>query len=202
MEIKSPISRLSKIDSLDLYNGELLKFVSKYKFAIAFENAVCQDYVTEKLWRPLLVGTVPIYLGSPSVEDWLPNKNSAILAKHFQTPAQLAEFLNKINKNDSLYEKFRKHKYGEIENGFLKNALAKGPFGMTTNRDHPIPAFECFVCQMVYEGVKTREAKSVYDCPRPNPRNSWEHHWRFGDCQSKALVNSVKNNVKLEVDPC
>lgn len=45
-----------------------MEFVSKYKFIIAIENAVCYDYVTEKLWRSLIVGSVPIYLGSPVVE--------------------------------------------------------------------------------------------------------------------------------------
>jgi hypothetical protein len=41
--------------------------VARYKFTLSFENAVCNDYITEKLWRPLTVGSVPIYMGSPSV---------------------------------------------------------------------------------------------------------------------------------------
>lgn len=49
-----------------LSNREFLSFVAKYKFTVAFENAVCDDYITEKLWRPLIVGSVPIYYGSPS----------------------------------------------------------------------------------------------------------------------------------------
>lgn len=49
-----------------LNNREFLSFVAKYKFTIAFENAICNDYITEKLWRPLIVGSVPIYYGSPS----------------------------------------------------------------------------------------------------------------------------------------
>ena len=46
---------------------EFLEIVSKYKFAIAMENGLCQDYITEKFWRPLGVGTIPIVLGSPSI---------------------------------------------------------------------------------------------------------------------------------------
>lgn len=49
-----------------LNNREFLSFVAKYKFTIAFENAICNDYITEKLWRPLIVGSVPIYYGSLS----------------------------------------------------------------------------------------------------------------------------------------
>lgn len=49
-------------------SDEFLHFVARYKFTLAFENAVCEDYITEKLWRPLTVGSVPIYWGSPSVQ--------------------------------------------------------------------------------------------------------------------------------------
>lgn len=52
---------LSHLDS-----DEFRKFVGQYKFTLAIENAVCEDYITEKLWRPLIVGSVPIYYGSPS----------------------------------------------------------------------------------------------------------------------------------------
>lgn len=51
-----------------VYEDELIAFVAKYKFTIAIENAICDDYITEKLWRPLIAGSVPIYLGSPSIE--------------------------------------------------------------------------------------------------------------------------------------
>lgn len=60
--------RLAGLNSLDLYHEEFLHFISQYKFIIAIENAVCDDYITEKLWRPLIVGAVPIYFGSPTVE--------------------------------------------------------------------------------------------------------------------------------------
>jgi hypothetical protein len=45
-------------------HADILQLVGKYKFALAFENAVCRDYITEKFWRPLKVGTVPIVYGS------------------------------------------------------------------------------------------------------------------------------------------
>lgn len=53
---------ISKIDSDEFFN-----FIARYKFVIAYENAVCNDYITEKFWRPLIVGTIPIYFGSPTI---------------------------------------------------------------------------------------------------------------------------------------
>ena len=29
---------------------------------------MCNDYVTEKLWRTLIVGSVPVYFGAPNVK--------------------------------------------------------------------------------------------------------------------------------------
>lgn len=54
---------LSTINSDEFY-----KFIARYKFVIAYENSVCEDYITEKLWRPLIVGVVPIYYGAPNVQ--------------------------------------------------------------------------------------------------------------------------------------
>lgn len=49
-------------------HNEFFELVSKYKFSLAMENAVCKDYITEKLWRPLVVGSVPVIFGSPDVK--------------------------------------------------------------------------------------------------------------------------------------
>lgn len=46
---------------------DTLRLVAKYKFVLALENGICDDYITEKLWRPLIAGSVPVYVGSPTV---------------------------------------------------------------------------------------------------------------------------------------
>lgn len=33
-----------------------MAFLSRYKFHLALENAICNDYMTEKLWRPMHLG--------------------------------------------------------------------------------------------------------------------------------------------------
>ena len=47
---------------------EFYQLAAKYKFTLAMENAVCNDYITEKIWRPLQLGSVPIIFGSPKVK--------------------------------------------------------------------------------------------------------------------------------------
>lgn len=52
----------------NMLHEDFFRLIAKYKFAIAIENALCDDYVTEKFWRPLHVGTIPIVLGSPKIK--------------------------------------------------------------------------------------------------------------------------------------
>ena len=84
--------------------------VAKYKFIIAVENAVCDDYVTEKLWRTLQVGAVPIYLGAPNIEALLPREKAAVLVKDYASVKVGAETIQKLNDNDREYERYLAHK--------------------------------------------------------------------------------------------
>lgn len=45
-----------------------MRFIASYKYMIAYENGMCDDYLTEKFWRPLIAGTVPIFFGTPTVK--------------------------------------------------------------------------------------------------------------------------------------
>jgi alpha(1,3/1,4) fucosyltransferase len=44
-----------------------MKFISDYKFVISFENSSSPGYTTEKLIEPMLVNSIPIYWGNPTV---------------------------------------------------------------------------------------------------------------------------------------
>ena len=51
-----------------MHHEDFYRLLAKYKFTIAIENAVCTDYITEKFWRPFILGTVPILFGSPAIK--------------------------------------------------------------------------------------------------------------------------------------
>ena len=94
------------------YNpGALVRIVEKYKFYLAFENSVhCPDYITEKFWRnSIKAGLVPIVWG-PTKQDVLDvaPPNSFIHAEDFQTPAELVERLNYLDKNYTAYMEYHK----------------------------------------------------------------------------------------------
>ena len=74
------------------YRGVKKEVFAGYPFVLAFENANCYDWVTEKPFDALLAGAVPVYIGAPNVNDYLP-PNSYIDARFFSGPGELAAFL-------------------------------------------------------------------------------------------------------------
>ena len=100
-----PISFNYESDACD----ELLK--KDYLFYLSFENSICPEYVTEKLFRPLRTGTVPIVLGGAHYSQYAP-PHSYIKALDYKSPRELAEYLIQLDKNRKLYARYfewRKH---------------------------------------------------------------------------------------------
>lgn len=82
----------------------------KYKFYLAFENNFCRDYVTEKYWlHPFENNMIPIVLGGADYK----NPKLAIPGTYldvfdFQSPKHLADRINEIDGNDTLFNSFFK----------------------------------------------------------------------------------------------
>ena len=66
--------------------GEDADCLAPYKFALAFENSQCRDYVTEKFWRILNTTlSVPIVMGGGDYEQLAP-PNSFLDVRNFSSP--------------------------------------------------------------------------------------------------------------------
>ncbi len=76
----------------------LEKLSQKYKFYLAFENSICEEYITEKIQRTLEFPIVPVVMGAGSYERYFPN-GSYINVFDFQSPKHLADYLHFLNKN-------------------------------------------------------------------------------------------------------
>ena len=84
---------------------------SRYKFYLSFENSLCQEYVTEKLWRSYHHNVIPVVMGGSDYSAYLP-KHSYIDVKDFSTVKELANYLKLLEGNDTLYLEYfewRKH---------------------------------------------------------------------------------------------
>ena len=70
----------------------------KYKFYLAFENAICPDYVTEKFFRTLRLPIVPIVMGGDNYKGLLPS-GTYIDVNDFKSIKALANHLIYLDKN-------------------------------------------------------------------------------------------------------
>lgn len=170
---------------LKLQSPEYYKFLAQYKFNIAFENAVCNDYMTEKLFRPFEVGAVPIVMGSPVAKDWMPNEKSAIFVSDFKHPKDLAEFIKYLNSNDTEYTEYMRYKDPKyITNKFLHKMINERSWRILgewdkVNFGHRMYAdFECHVCDRVIERQEALRAHKLDPGknPPPPPRMAKKDH--------------------------
>ena len=67
----------------------------KYKFYLSFENAICKDYVTEKMFNALKLNTIPVVFGGANYSQILP-PGSYIDALDFPDPKGLYKPYNNV----------------------------------------------------------------------------------------------------------
>jgi hypothetical protein len=97
--------------------------MSGYKFSIAFENSISKDYVTDVLYDPLIFGSVPIYLGAPNVEEFVPGDRCYINVNAFHSVKELAEYLLHLASDERRYDEYLKWKTRPFRTSFNKKAI-------------------------------------------------------------------------------
>lgn len=112
------LMRRVKVDSYGsvLHNRDLLgsdkgcetmmRVAARYKFVLALENSLADDYVSEKYFCALASGSVPVYRGAPNVASLAPAEHCFINAADFAGPVELAAYLNRLNEQDDAYEAY------------------------------------------------------------------------------------------------
>jgi len=98
---------IPNMPSCDDYGHQFkLDTISGYKFTIAFENAIAPDYVTEKFYDPLVMGSVPVYLGAPNISEYAPGDNCFINTADWESPESLARYILEVSRDDGLYRSY------------------------------------------------------------------------------------------------
>ena len=114
------IQELQKYMEVDIYGGcgahcpsgtscfALLQ--EKYKFYLSFENSICKDYVTEKLYRNALMhNMLPVVInGGDMSNPTVAPPGCCIKASDFKGAKELAEYIKKVASNSTLYNSYFK----------------------------------------------------------------------------------------------
>ncbi|ELU10217.1 hypothetical protein CAPTEDRAFT_64958, partial [Capitella teleta] len=127
-ELKCGSNNLStwKTDNCD---ERLFSNRNSYRFYLAFENSLCEDYISEKLWRTMKMNIIPIVMGSVDYSTLLP-RDTYINARDFETPEKLAVFLKKLIKDKKAY------------NGYVQRKSA-----LDCHATMPYMPKQCFLCK-------------------------------------------------------
>lgn len=128
-----------------IWAEEKTRLAGEYLFTIAIENSLEYDYVTEKLWQPLASGSVPIYLGAPNVDDWLPCSNLSCLVdlRRFSSMKETATFLQSLIDDREKYLFF--HQWRR-ETPVRKTFLHLSEYLNRAN-EHSL---ECLLCDLIH----------------------------------------------------
>ena len=78
-----------------------VRTMSRYKFAICFENCVFPGYVTEKIFDCFLAGCIPLYYGAPDIEDFVP-KGSFIDVRQFSSFEELEKHIQLLTEEEGM----------------------------------------------------------------------------------------------------
>jgi len=182
-----------------------LDALKDYKFFLSFENGVCTDYVSEKYWKYLELGLVPVVLGGANYSDpKIAIPGSYIDASNFNSVKDLAVYLDFLNKNDKEYNKYfdwkKKYKIWHPIEG-----------------DWPFESyFLCKICKLLSKGNLANKVyvrlsdywNSYEDCELPEmklkkkfvpPNYSWESSLKRED-EKRRLEKSHINKDFDEVD--
>ncbi|XP_067103714.1 alpha-(1,3)-fucosyltransferase 11 [Osmerus mordax] len=182
-------------------DARFMGFVARYKFHLALENGLCHDYMTEKLWRPLHQGSVPVYRGSPSVKDWMPNSCSVILIDDFPSPKDLADYLIALDENDKEYMKYLEFKHpSHVTDSRLLEAIESREWGVNDmSRPNYLNGFECYVCDQENARLASKRAnrKAPKQNQPPKPKMANNRHMGcplpcpgYGDLQDIPVNDS------------
>ncbi len=142
----------------------------KYKFYLAFENSICKDYITEKFWRSLELGMVPVVYGGENYLKEAP-PGSYINVRDFRNVSQLAGFLKTIGENKTEYGK-----YFEWRKRYR-----------ILNKDESIRKDWCGLCKAVRNHIKFGGYSKIY-----NNSKLWWQSMSKGNYSKLACLKSHK----------
>ena len=102
---------------------------STYRYNIAFENSLCEDYISEKFYENYKYDIIQIVRGG-NLKSWpiIAAKNAYISTTDFTNAHQLGEYLQQLSERPSQYAKMlkEKDKYVAVEyNELMKEALCE-----------------------------------------------------------------------------
>lgn len=91
------------------------------------DNSNLKDYVTEKVYDGLVAGCVPLYLGAPNIQNYIPDNNSIINVDQLGSVEALKDELERLAADDDAYDEKLSWKQKEEETWNPGDGVRRSP---------------------------------------------------------------------------
>ena len=85
------------------------EFLMQYKFSIGMENSEADGYASEKIIDALWAGTIPIYYGDYTIDEYINPKTYILIRGNYEMNEKI-EYIKRIDNDDNLYRSILKEK--------------------------------------------------------------------------------------------
>lgn len=155
-----------------------------YKFSLVFMNQDCDYFVDDRLYHALETGSVPVYMGTDKIDEFLPGnlKNSIIKVSDFNSPKDLADYLHYLSNNETAYNKYLEWKTQGI--GDMRNLT----IGHWWKPKYPL---FCQVCMRLSQG-RLHPGLDVDAC-KPRSYLDWKLYPPYGSKDVHAKVQEEED---------
>lgn len=142
----------------DLNEACFINLINSYRFYLAFENSLCDDYITEKLWKfyssSLIFKTniVPVVKGAKKSQysPLLNNEKVVVYADDHTSAESLAKYLVYLNENTTAYLDYFQWKfnlYNDLTSNSTQNII---PLGQKPIIQSDIKPIFCYLCSVLH----------------------------------------------------
>ncbi len=90
--------------------GSKLDILKKYNFCLCIENQAINGYITEKIFDAFFSGSIPIYLGAPDINEYIPS-NLFINIKDYHDVNHAIDYCLKMPQKDLVEYRKRIRQY-------------------------------------------------------------------------------------------
>jgi hypothetical protein len=94
-----------KDDLLSSRALQKIALITNYKFTISFENSPGPNYISEKIWEPLCVNSIPIYFGNKAIFDYF-NKDRIIYISDRKDFSKSISVIKEIDSSKNVYDQY------------------------------------------------------------------------------------------------
>lgn len=109
-------------------NPHIMKYntLNTYKFNFVIENVIVDNYISEKILDSFLSLCVPVYIGSPVVEKYIP-KSCFVDMRDFESNDELVKYLENMPQKEyeNYIESIKEHREKIFDEFSTKNNFAK-----------------------------------------------------------------------------